>query len=174
MEAFIISYERLFRKVVPFLIATPLVIMTIVIFINTFGRKLLVPFPGALELVEALLVICVYFGVALCDFCAQFRIDTLGIDGLALVGCGGYFGGTFVGLASPRRRCAQGCRAADCGLCFVRRSSCGFFWRQLALGASLRNGLSGLSFVSKIHSRHLIAYVSSASPFVTRSHSSGH
>jgi TRAP-type C4-dicarboxylate transport system permease small subunit len=65
MEAFIISYERLFRKVVPFLIATPLVIMTIVIFINTFGRKLLVPFPGALELVEALLVICVYFGVAL-------------------------------------------------------------------------------------------------------------
>lgn len=40
-------------------------IMTIVIFLNAIGRKLLYPFPGALELVEALLVVCVYFGVSL-------------------------------------------------------------------------------------------------------------
>ena len=39
--------------------------MTIVISINVIGRKISMPFPVTVELVEALLVISVYFGVAL-------------------------------------------------------------------------------------------------------------
>ncbi len=65
MERAIMAYETFYRKVIPFFIAAPLVIMTVVIVLNTLGRKLLVPFPGTVELVEALLVVSVYFGVAL-------------------------------------------------------------------------------------------------------------
>lgn len=65
MERAISAYESFYRKVIPFFIAAPLVVMTVVIVLNTLGRKLLVPFPGAVELVEALLVVSVYFGVAL-------------------------------------------------------------------------------------------------------------
>lgn len=65
MEKIIESYESFYRRFIPYLIATPLVIMTIVICINVVGRKLSMPFPITVELVEALLVISVYFGVAL-------------------------------------------------------------------------------------------------------------
>ena len=65
MEQLILAYERRFRRWVPLLIGTPLVIMTVVVFLNAVGRKLFVPFPGTVELVEALLVVSVYFGVAL-------------------------------------------------------------------------------------------------------------
>lgn len=65
MEKMIESYESFYRRFIPYLIATPLVIMTIVICINVVGRKLSMPFPVTVELVEALLVISVYFGVAL-------------------------------------------------------------------------------------------------------------
>ena len=65
MEKIIESYESFYRRFIPDLIAFPLVIMTIVICINVVGRKLSMPFPITVELVEALLVISVYFGVAL-------------------------------------------------------------------------------------------------------------
>lgn len=65
MEKIIESYEAFYRRFIPFLIAFPLVIMTVVICINVVGRKLSMPFPVTVELVEALLVISVYFGVAL-------------------------------------------------------------------------------------------------------------
>jgi TRAP-type C4-dicarboxylate transport system permease small subunit len=65
MEKFIENYESFYRRFIPYLIAIPLVIMTIVICINVVGRKLSMPFPITVELVEALLVISVYFGVAL-------------------------------------------------------------------------------------------------------------
>ena len=65
MEKIIMAYEAFYRKYIPYLIAFPLVIMTVVIFINVFGRKLSMPFPVTVELVEALLVVSVYFGVAL-------------------------------------------------------------------------------------------------------------
>jgi TRAP-type C4-dicarboxylate transport system permease small subunit len=65
MEKLIVGYEGFYRRFIPFLIAMPLVIMTIVIFINVIGRKISMPFPLTVELVEALLVISVYFGVAL-------------------------------------------------------------------------------------------------------------
>ena len=65
MEKLIQAYEAFYRRFIPYLIATPLVIMTVVIFINVIGRKISMPFPVTVELVEALLVISVYFGVAL-------------------------------------------------------------------------------------------------------------
>lgn len=65
MEKLIMAYEAFYRRFIPYLIAFPLVIMTVVIFINVFGRKLSMPFPVTVELVEALLVVSVYFGVAL-------------------------------------------------------------------------------------------------------------
>ena len=65
MEKIIMAYEAFYRRFIPYLIAIPLVIMTVVIFINVFGRKLSMPFPVTVELVEALLVVSVYFGVAL-------------------------------------------------------------------------------------------------------------
>ena len=65
MENLIKGYESFYRRFIPFLIAVPLVIMTVVITINVIGRKLSMPFPVTVELVEALLVVSVYFGVAL-------------------------------------------------------------------------------------------------------------
>ena len=65
MEKIIQGYEGFYRRFIPYLIAVPLVIMTVVICINVVGRKLSMPFPITVELVEALLVISVYFGVAL-------------------------------------------------------------------------------------------------------------
>jgi TRAP-type C4-dicarboxylate transport system permease small subunit len=65
MEKIIQGYEGFYRRYIPYLIAIPLVIMTVVICINVVGRKLSMPFPITVELVEALLVISVYFGVAL-------------------------------------------------------------------------------------------------------------
>jgi TRAP-type C4-dicarboxylate transport system permease small subunit len=65
MEALIVAYEKLYRRWIPLVIGLPLVIMTVVVFLNAIGRKLLSPFPGTVELVEALLVVSVYFGVAM-------------------------------------------------------------------------------------------------------------
>ena len=65
MENLIKGYESFYRRFIPLLIAVPLVIMTVVITINVIGRKLSMPFPVTVELVEALLVVSVYFGVAL-------------------------------------------------------------------------------------------------------------
>ncbi len=65
MEKMIEAYEAFYKRFIPYLIAIPLVIMTVVIFINVIGRKLSMPFPVTVELVEALLGVSVYFGVAL-------------------------------------------------------------------------------------------------------------
>ena len=53
MEKIILAYEGFYRRFIPYLIAIPLVIMTVVIFINVIGRKLSMPFPVTVELVEA-------------------------------------------------------------------------------------------------------------------------
>ena len=57
MENLIKGYESFYRRFIPYLIAVPLVIMTVVIAINVIGRKLSMPFPVTVELVEALLVV---------------------------------------------------------------------------------------------------------------------
>jgi TRAP-type C4-dicarboxylate transport system permease small subunit len=65
MEKFIESYERLYRRVIPAVISLPLALMTVIVFFNAIGRKAGFPFPLTVESVEALIVVSVYFGVAL-------------------------------------------------------------------------------------------------------------
>jgi TRAP-type C4-dicarboxylate transport system permease small subunit len=65
MERAILAYERGYRAVATYLVFLPLIAMTLIEFLNAIGRKLFIPFPGAVESVESLLVVSVYFGVAL-------------------------------------------------------------------------------------------------------------
>ena len=65
VEKAIMFYERKYKSVGTWLIFLPLILMTLIEFLNAIGRKLLVPFPGTVESVESLLVISVYFGVSL-------------------------------------------------------------------------------------------------------------
>ena len=65
MKSLIEAYERIYRKWIPGVIAVPLAVITIIVFFNAIGRKIGVPFPLTVESVEALIVVSVYFGVAL-------------------------------------------------------------------------------------------------------------
>jgi TRAP-type C4-dicarboxylate transport system permease small subunit len=65
VEKAIVCYERQYKRVATYLIFVPLLLMTVVEFLNAIGRKLFVPFPGTVESVESLLVVSVYFGVSL-------------------------------------------------------------------------------------------------------------
>jgi len=65
MERLIVAYERGYRRIATYLVFVPLLAMTVIEFLNAIGRKLFIPFPTAIESVESLLVISVYFGVAL-------------------------------------------------------------------------------------------------------------
>ena len=65
MERAIVAYERGYRAIATYLVFLPLIAMTAIEFLNAIGRKLFIPFPGTIESVESLLVVSVYFGVAL-------------------------------------------------------------------------------------------------------------
>jgi TRAP-type C4-dicarboxylate transport system permease small subunit len=65
MEKIIEAYERIYRRWIPAVISLPLALMTVIVFFNAIGRKLGFPFPLTVESVEALIVVSVYFGVAL-------------------------------------------------------------------------------------------------------------
>ena len=65
MERLINAYERGYRAIATYLVFLPLLAMTVIEFLNAIGRKLFIPFPGTVESVESLLVVSVYFGVAL-------------------------------------------------------------------------------------------------------------
>ena len=65
MKHLIETYERIYRRLIPAVIAVPLALMTIIVFFNAIGRKIGTPFPLTVEAVEALIVVSVYFGVAL-------------------------------------------------------------------------------------------------------------
>lgn len=65
MERMIVAYERGYRGIATYLVFLPLLAMTVIEFLNALGRKLFMPFPGTIESVESLLVVSVYFGVAL-------------------------------------------------------------------------------------------------------------
>jgi len=56
--------------------------MTMIEFLNAIGRKLFVPFPGTVESVESLLVVSVYFGVALVALEGGHVNVTIGSDRL--------------------------------------------------------------------------------------------
>jgi TRAP-type C4-dicarboxylate transport system permease small subunit len=65
VERAIVAYERGYRAIATYLVFLPLLAMTAIEFLNAIGRKLFIPFPGTVESVESLLVVSVYFGVAL-------------------------------------------------------------------------------------------------------------
>jgi TRAP-type C4-dicarboxylate transport system permease small subunit len=65
MEGAIVAYERVYRRVATYLVFLPLIAMALIEFLNAIGRKLFVPVPTTIESVESLLVVSVYFGVAL-------------------------------------------------------------------------------------------------------------
>ena len=65
MKSLIEAYERVYRKWIPGVISVPLALITSIVFFNAIGRKIGVPFPLTVEAVEALIVVSVYFGVAL-------------------------------------------------------------------------------------------------------------
>jgi TRAP-type C4-dicarboxylate transport system permease small subunit len=65
MEKLIMRYEKSVLKwAVPVMIF-PILAMSVIETLNVLGRKLYVPFPCSVELVESLLVLCVYFGVSI-------------------------------------------------------------------------------------------------------------
>jgi TRAP-type C4-dicarboxylate transport system permease small subunit len=83
MERAIVAYERVYRRVATYLVFLPLLLMTLIEFLNAIGRKLFVPFPGTIESVESLLVVSVYFGVALVALEGGHVNVTIGTDRLA-------------------------------------------------------------------------------------------
>lgn len=58
------AYERNIRGVGLYILTIPLLLMAIIETLNAIGRKIYFPFPCAVESVESLLVISVYFGVS--------------------------------------------------------------------------------------------------------------
>ena len=82
MEQAIVTYERAYRRVATYLVFLPLLAMTMIEFLNAIGRKLFVPFPGTVESVESLLVVSVYFGVALVALEGGHVNVTIGSDRL--------------------------------------------------------------------------------------------
>ena len=65
MEKMVMAYEEKFKRIGTYIIFSPLIVMTVIECLNAIGRKLFIPFPCALEAVESLLVISVYFGVSI-------------------------------------------------------------------------------------------------------------
>jgi TRAP-type C4-dicarboxylate transport system permease small subunit len=82
MERLIVAYERGYRAVATYLVFVPLLAMTVIEFLNAIGRKLFIPFPGTVESVESLLVVSVYFGVALVALEGGHVNVTIGTDRL--------------------------------------------------------------------------------------------
>ena len=80
------AYERAYRRIATYLVFLPLLAMTVIEFLNAIGRKLFVPFPGTVESVESLLVVSVYFGVALVALEAGHVNVTIGTDRLPVGG----------------------------------------------------------------------------------------
>ena len=65
MEKIIMRYEQWILKWAIPVIIFPVLAMTVIETLNVLGRKLLIPFPCALEAVESLLVLSVYLGVSI-------------------------------------------------------------------------------------------------------------
>jgi len=65
MERLIVMYEDRLKRWGVYIISMPLFLMAVIETLNAVGRKLQVPFPCAIEAVESLLVITVYFGASI-------------------------------------------------------------------------------------------------------------
>src|SRR5688572_19795357 len=83
MERLIVAYERGYRAIATYLVFLPLLAMTVIEFLNAIGRKLFIPFPGTVESVESLLVVSVYFGVALVHLAGGHVNVTIGTGRLS-------------------------------------------------------------------------------------------
>lgn len=64
MEKFILLFESRLTRWGIYVISIPLILMAAIETLNALGRKLLVPLPCAIESVESLMVITIYFGVS--------------------------------------------------------------------------------------------------------------
>jgi TRAP-type C4-dicarboxylate transport system permease small subunit len=64
MEKIIMYYEKWMLKWAVPVIIFPVLTMAVIETLNVIGRKLLIPVPCALEAVESLLVVSVYFGMS--------------------------------------------------------------------------------------------------------------
>jgi TRAP-type C4-dicarboxylate transport system permease small subunit len=64
MEKIIMNYERWMLKWAVPVIIFPVLAMAVIETLNAIGRKLFMPVPCALEAVESLLVVSVYFGMS--------------------------------------------------------------------------------------------------------------
>ena len=65
MEKIIMIYENRLKRWGVYIISMPLFLMALIEALNAVGRKLQIPFPCAIESVESLLVITVYFGASI-------------------------------------------------------------------------------------------------------------
>jgi len=84
MEKIIMYYEKWILKWSIPVIIFPVLIMTVIEVLNVLGRKLFIPFPCALEAVESLLVISVYFGMSFVAMAGGHVNITLATEGLSL------------------------------------------------------------------------------------------
>ena len=65
MEKFILMFEPRLRRWGLYIISLPLFLMAAIEAINAISRKFSFPFPCAIESVESLMVIVIYFGVSI-------------------------------------------------------------------------------------------------------------
>ena len=65
MEKLILMFEPRLKRWGIYIISLPLFVMAVIEALNALGRKLFIPFPCAIEAVESLLVITIYFGVSI-------------------------------------------------------------------------------------------------------------
>ncbi len=84
MEKIIMNYERWILKWSVPVIIFPVLVMAVIETINVIGRKLYIPFPCALEAVESLLVVSVYFGMSFVAMGAGHVNITIATDRLSL------------------------------------------------------------------------------------------
>jgi len=84
MEKMIMSYEKWLLKWSIPVIIFPVLIMVVIETLNVLGRKLFIPFPCALEAVESLLVISVYFGMSFVAMAGGHVNITLATERLSL------------------------------------------------------------------------------------------
>jgi TRAP-type C4-dicarboxylate transport system permease small subunit len=83
MEKIIMNYERWMLKWSVPVIIFPVLVMAVIETVNVLGRKLFMPVPCALEAVESLLVVSVYFAMSFVAMGGGHVNITIATDGLS-------------------------------------------------------------------------------------------
>ncbi len=84
MEKLIMNYERWVLKWAVGVIIFPVLVMAVIETVNVIGRKVFIPGPCALEAVESLLVVSVYFGMSFVAMAGGHVNITIATDRLSL------------------------------------------------------------------------------------------